>query len=115
MNLTELGAARVGVACTILVVLGMHVATRNDVRDDGSYQAGYRAASNPTLIRETVIATHTTPAALCNTLAEQALTAQPSSPKPTDRPGPVRQRLHPSAPRRGKGSARCGCVRRRGG
>lgn len=75
-----LSSGRVWVACAILVVavMGMHVATR-DVRDDGSYQAGYRAASNPTLIRETVIATHTTPAALCTTLAEQALTAQPSS------------------------------------
>lgn len=74
-------AGRVGVACAILVVLTMsvHVATRDDVRDDRSYQAGYRAASNPTLIRETVTATHTTPAALCATLAGQALTAQPSS------------------------------------
>lgn len=78
-------AGRVGVAGAVLVVAAMsvHVAISadvRDVRDDGSYQAGYRAASNPTLIRETVIAAHTTPAALCTTLAEHALTAAPSPP-----------------------------------
>lgn len=78
----ESTVGRVGVAGAILVAaaMGVHVATSADVRDDGSYQAGYRAASNTTLIRETVTAAHTTPAALCTTLAEHAVTAQPSPP-----------------------------------
>ncbi len=78
----EVSTARTGWACAGLLVLamGVHVVIGDHGRDDASYQAGYRAASDTALVRKAVIAAHTTPAALCTSLATQAVTAQPTRP-----------------------------------
>ncbi len=58
-------------------MIGVHVSIGSGPRDDASYEAGYRAASNGALIRE-AIAAHTTSTTLCDTLVKHALiTDQP--------------------------------------
>lgn len=72
----EVSAGRAGSVCAVLLVLaiGVHVSLGSAPRDDASYEAGYRAASHSTLIRETITA-HATPSTLCNTMVEHALRA----------------------------------------
>lgn len=62
----------VGSAVLLVLLIGVHASIGSDPRDDVSFDAGYRAASNGTLIREAMAAPRTTSAALCNSLVKRA-------------------------------------------
>ncbi len=76
---TEVSAVRVGSACAVLLVVaaGVHASVGSDPRDEASYRAGYRVASNGTVIRRAMTTADATPVALCTLLLDRALSTDP--------------------------------------